>query len=426
MELLRCVKMIMNLIERYGKRMEMNIGNHKILFYLMTFVITTFTPTHHKLILLSAEYGRAYRGNTRVLFEYLVKNHTEYQIIWITYKRDLFQKLHDEFPNNVVYFYSWKGLMMIGMAKYIITQSYIHDFPGVIFNSNKQIIIQLWHGLLLKKIFIPKERSIKKRNKIRRVVKKYYNAVISTSDLYTYIISTCLNMPYEKIHITGLPRNDVLYDKIDKSKLIKQIIPEAPTFSKIILYAPTFRDDEELKIFPFQDIDLKALNDLLKSQSSILLIHAHIADLNRGFAFDTQYNRIINLDMDNLERDLHEIQEVLAISDVLITDYSSISFDFLLLDRPIIYFPYDYENYKKTRGFLLDFFQFSPGPKVYTFNDFLGKLHTALSGKDGFENDRDRINKLYNYYTDNQSSARVVKIIEQIDKDELNVKGSDT
>jgi len=154
-----------------------------------------------------------------------------------------------------------------------------------------------------------------------------------------------------------------------------------------VLYAPTFRDYGQVQLFPFKDFDQKQLEAFLDEKNMLLFIRTHVAE--QGSAAPYLGKRIRFLGNEQAE----DVTGILNIFDCLITDYSSIYIDYLLTDKPMIFLPYDRQQYLDGRGMNFDYDDVTPGPKPETFNDFLD----ALSPKEDFwKSERTRVNRLFN------------------------------
>ena len=207
----------------------------------------------------------------------------------------------------------------------------------------------------------------------------------------------------EKIIIEkGYPRNDKLinYNNNDIEKIKKDL--HIPTDKKVILYAPTFRDDEHTSGVGYTyklNIDFDLLQKELKDY--IILFRAHYFIAN-SFEFDKYKDFIYNVSK------YDDINDLYIISDLLITDYSSVFFDYAILERPIIFYMYDYDNYKNNlRDFYIDLKEL-PGPIVKDEKN----LVTSIKEKNNkYKNMYSSFNKKFNPYEDGKSAERVVKEI---------------
>jgi CDP-glycerol glycerophosphotransferase (TagB/SpsB family) len=279
----------------------------------------------------------------------------------------------------------------IAQSKYLIfDQAYKLDF----FIHKNQITIQLWHGIGLKTL--PKISHIK------------YDYFISTS---TWTNDTNFNNIFiAKYYLNcGYPRNDFLLQKKDLplhlifcDKDIYNIVKK----DKIILYMPTFREyllnnsNSLYNIIPF---NYEEFNKSLKNISMKLIIKLHPSILS--FFKDIKNRKFSNIIFHPAQGDIYPI---LKYTDILITDYSSVAYDFLLLDRPIIFFDYDRDIYEENMGgFLFDYNEFTPGIKVQTQNDLIG----ALVMEDKYKQERKEIKELFFDDTYKDSCKNIMDII---------------
>ena len=255
-----------------------------------------------------------------------------------------------------------------------------------------------------------------------------YDYHITTSDQSSRIIATDSLVRFSKMRPLGFPRNDIFYNSFDRSGFKTEIERKIGfSFDKIICYTPTFRDYErkDLKLYNEEYVKKhsiwgleeysgeKEINEVLKKYSAIIIAKLHpwqtkevieseeIGD-SRVFSFYDLF-------------DDHSLYEVLACSDILITDYTSTSFDFMHLNRPIVYYFYDYLLYLSNRGFSYDPIQSICGGHIcYSFNDLICALAELLSGIDLYYEKRDYIHTLLNKHHDGYSSARIKDFIKSI------------
>jgi len=205
----------------------------------------------------------------------------------------------------------------------------------------------------------------------------------------------------KNISILGYPRNDVffdntiLYDNYEKNLNLDK-------YEKVILYCPTFRDNPSSKIVFSADF-LEKLNHYLKDLNYVFLIKKHI---NEKQIFNVNnFSNIIDV-----SEKVEDVQDLLVFTDFLITDYSSVFFDFVLLDRPIIFYCYDFKEYlKNSRDMYYDYFEEIPGPfaknqdELFQLLTSTEKLFIQKEYKEKYELFR----KKFNYYLDGQSSERL-------------------
>jgi len=279
-------------------------------------------------------------------------------------------------------------------------------------------IIQLWHGIPLKEIELRKaNRWANEKNGIIRVSAKLFwkitdrfpkfYSLLATSDFSANLLSKCINT--KECWITGYPRNDVLLkDKISNfdylntdSEALLEIAKAKSKAHKTILFTPTFRDGFSN---PLENnaLLLNRIDTLLKKNCVTLFIKLHpwITDISTEI-----FNNIKIIKSDS------DIYPLLRDFDLLITDYSSIYFDFLLVDKPIVFFPHDLKSYKKDeRSFMVDYDTFTPGKKAFSLPQLI-KLSLITLKKDSERHKRVELKKLMFKHLDEKSTQRLVSKI---------------
>ena len=272
-------------------------------------------------------------------------------------------------------------------------------------------LVALRHGRSVKKVRYAANTSrlsFSERYMIRKETKMIHGA-ISTSDFISEVQESVLRIGNDKHFITGYPRNDALYNDVENNFLntIKD------QYSKIILYGPTWRHgDEPVKFFPFSNVSIADLNNILKSKNSLLLLRPHKNELKHHKVRSQleecgSYSNIRTI----THKDLPSVNDLLPICNALICDYSALYHDFLLLDRPLIMVPYDFKLVEKKRGFLYDYYDRSPGPIVSDFSEFSAEILNILNGDDTHKLQRRSLCKLIHKYNDKHSTDRVIQLL---------------
>jgi CDP-glycerol glycerophosphotransferase (TagB/SpsB family) len=277
--------------------------------------------------------------------------------------------------------------------------------------------IQLWHGVPLKKmgLLVP---SVAKRhdsllgrfsNAIRG--KNYpYDLFVSTSEYFTENI-------FKKTEIVkmfidaGYPRNDIFFkeqlDELDllgaDSESLHKIDEFRKNGFKSVLYAPTW-DDPMGNAVKSGFLDLAKLSEFAKKQRLLFVFKFHPSvDCVEEFGL---FDNIIYYD------NTKDIQPLLRATDILVTDYSSVYIDYLLLDRPVVFFAYNYEKYVESRGFIFDYKTMSPGPICYLQDQLQEAIaNLAIGRADEFANKRAEMKKFAFKYEDGKSSERIWNFI---------------
>jgi len=242
-----------------------------------------------------------------------------------------------------------------------------------------------------------------------------YDIMISTSEKIKKHLKNAIGKRAKNISITGYPRNDVLLKKIDSpfeedEKLIEYFNVIKSNQKKIILYMPSYRDAKIYKSEPINiPINWKKLNSFLEKNNSIFILKLHPVE-RAPIQISPIYKNIRVL---NKAADIYPI---LKYVDILITDYSSICYDFLLYSKPTVFYLYDLEEYKTEHQSLRDNFEtILPGPIVKTFDVLLDTLNNTLNNESNFikkyAGKIDYCLHLAHKYIDSNSSERVYEEI---------------
>ena len=330
----------------------------KEILKLSIFFFLSLIPKDKKLLVFGDRAGKRFADNSRYLFLYMSKNYKEFNCIWITKEKKIFEYLNNK-KLKCAYSNSFKGLYYTIRAKYHLfnfVEDDINKFSTYFSNS-----ILLWHGVLPKKLSIPKKHN--KKSFINKNLDKYL--IYPNKFMAINILDHFIDKKYD-LFISGLPRNISLNSKkinADDYRTDKEIafVKKIKKIDKKILgYFPTWREDG---IELFRDIkslnELNQFNEILKMHNFFILIKKHMnsekKDAHRFY--NTKIEEIYdymkslsNFEFVDYEFDLNS---VLNTCDILISDYSGVIFDYLLLDRPIIIYAPDYTEYFK-KGFNLD------------------------------------------------------------------------
>lgn len=343
-------------------------------------------PDSH-IWLFSSTDNSHYNYNSRYLFEYVKENLPEITPLFVINDPELRNSLSSKYGKQ--YFIETESIQGIRQAL----------SAGVWFTSaglpaygtglhKKRLIINLWHGVPLKKIALL-DPNLKKAARIyfKKIFSENYTCILTTSHELIPLMARSFAVSEDKIKVWGQPRNDGLFQKNDCREILGQLFPDLPEYTKTVLYAPTFRDYGQVQLFPFKDFDQEQLETFLEEKNMLLFIRTHVAE--QGSAAPYLGKRIRFLGNEQAE----DVTGILNIFDCLITDYSSIYIDYLLTDKPMVFLPYDRQQYLDGRGMNFDYDDVTPGPKPETFNDFLD----ALSPKEDFwKSERTRVNRLFN------------------------------
>jgi len=272
---------------------------------------------------------------------------------------------------------------------------------------------QLWHGIPLKAIGKSETESLVNMDadKVRYLESMYsgYDSVLTTSKYMEKEI-------FERVFFdgrfvpAGYPRNDVLLRKPDAKdmlgsdpELLGKIRAHKRSGGKVAFFMPTFRDTGG-DIFTDSALDPVALNELCKRHNLLLILKFHpFVEISVSGTLSNFLAMQSSLD----------VYPLLSQADFLLTDYSSVYFDYLLTGKPIIFYVYDLEKYQsKDREFMLDFKNFSPGVKTRTQAELFAAIELLVSGgDDGFRQSREELGQLLFAHHDSNSGRRVCEYI---------------
>ena len=364
----------------------------------------------NNLLILSAYGGNAFVDNTKYLYLYLLNN-TKYNVLWIAKSKRLYADMRQSgYP--VIRKFSLFTIKYLRKARFIFLTHGIYDILPIEFSSNTTVVL-IWHGVLNKRnntehgpLLFGNLARFLKLHIVNDLYIDYFVTPSGTKKDKELIIHYFQINP-KKIITTGFPRNDILFTEDNNllSSLRKKYdIPES--IEKVFLYAPTFRDSKLTAKLPLSKRELKELSQFLYNNHSILIMKAHMFEQSIEFK---EYSNVkkVNQDVD--------IQELLTITNVLLTDYSSVYCDFLLLNRPILLFTYDYDEFmKKGRGFYYDYKAIAPGPLLFTGKELLNAIQNIDLIDKEYEDKRIKTRKIYHKHVDGNSTERILKYLKLI------------
>jgi len=340
-----------------------------------------------------------FADNSKYLFLYCQQNRKNKKIVWIGQDKEISNILKTNsltsYPIN-----SLLGIYYSLRAEYTFIDAFM-NLKNWRYSGNSKII-QLWHGKGMKKTGFDSPYSLQRYNNFLfpNLFIKIFKTIAS-SKTTAKLMSSTFNVSEENVLITGLPRNDAIFKEITKAEIdTNQELRESiqKISNKKILYAPTFRPDGNN---PLKQLDLKKLNDSLVDKKYHLFIQLHPKFAAQEYAIKEKFDNIF------FSKPGYDIYPLLKNFDALITDYSSIYIDFLLLNHPIIFFTYDIEKYRKEMGLHDSFNTATPGAHPKNFEELLRSISELE--KDEFRNRRESIcNELFTF-RDGNSSKRILE-----------------
>lgn len=385
------------------------INNMKIIFKKRWMFKTSIyrkyyneNPIKDNKIMFESFYGKFYTDSPKYIYEYLYENFGDkFEYVWVLNKRNV------KIPGNptVVKRFSFDYYKHLAESKYFVFNT---RHPKRLTKREEQIFIETWHGTPLKRLGFDQGNLYLDDPNSKKSYRKdsgEWDYMVSPNRFTSKIYRSAFAYEGDIIE-SGYPRNDILYNASDDDiAQIKRKL-KLPEDKKIILYAPTWRDDEYYDTASVKftlELDLKRLKEEFGDEYIVILrLHYFIADnINlkglRGFVYDLSKHE--------------DIAELYLISDMLITDYSSVFFDYANLKRPILFYTYDLDRYENVlRGFYFDINEV-PGPLLMTNEEVVDSIRNIDRISEEYA---DKYEKFYNRFCnidDGNASKRVYEEI---------------
>ncbi|MDO5590030.1 MAG: CDP-glycerol glycerophosphotransferase family protein [Lachnospiraceae bacterium] len=368
-----------------------------------------------KLVVFSAYDGRNYACSPKAVYEYMLgrDEFLDYNFIWLFADPQKHKYLEENRNTKVISNRGAECEAYLHQAKY-----WIFNFRAVDYwlPTKEQVYVQCWHGTPLKRLGYDITNSDNAMNSVGEIQSKYrtdaarFKYMVSPCQYVTEKFTSAWNLKetgkQDAILEIGYPRNDFLckYTEEDIMRVKKNLGIENVQ-KKILLYAPTWRDNQHdaSKGYVYKNpVDFKYLQEKLGDEY-IILFRAHYLVAN---SFDFSMYKDFLYDVSSYD----DINELYIISDMLITDYSSVFFDYAILERPMLFYMYDMEEYRdEMRGFYLDVSEL-PGPIVTDEKSLVSEISGAQEHGIDRENVKE-FNKKFNLKNDGNAAERLVQII---------------
>lgn len=349
--------------------------------------------------------------NPHALYEYIESN-TEHETAWLIKKDEKYYELKKRGIRCALYD-TMEGNRLLDSADFVIVNSY--TFPRIP-KREGQIFVNLWHGSGIKAHdFYNHDMNIEHARNLKHFCDKIDLMCVHSLD-DRFKLSAQLHYDLRKCFVTGQARLDCVKMSNGKEKIERLFGEEMKAYKRLVFFAPSFRANSSShsgtifseNIFRVDDYDAVMLADFLKKNQAALIYKLHPIEQTAfsGREFDLSENCYELTDQMLFEKDIR-YDELLNAFDVMISDYSSIAFDFLFLNRPIVYLIPDYKEYVAERGFVFhNVDMFMPGEKVFGFADMVGALQTAFDRPDQYRAERELVISQRFDFDDDQSSQR--------------------
>ncbi|MBN6885246.1 CDP-ribitol ribitolphosphotransferase / teichoic acid ribitol-phosphate polymerase [Cytobacillus horneckiae] len=358
--------------------------------FLLFYYFFHIFPVKENKVLFASDSREEIGGNLQFVYEEMKERNLDYEYKFM-FKENSFVKK--------------TSLEIIKLAHYAATSRVImleENYPMIsLLKIRKNTeLIQLWHGAGAFKKFGysrlgqpggPKVNSKDHRN--------YTKAVVSSKNIISQYAEG-FDVQEEAIYPLGIPRTDIFFNEEYKERKRAELYGQYPFLKnkKVILFAPTFRGRGRKEAhYPIENLHLDRLYENLKDEY-VFIFKLHFINLNK-----------VTMPLEHADffydfTDYRDVNDLLLITDILITDYSSICFDFSLLDKPMLFFAHDVEEYISKRGFYYEYQSFIPGHLVKTTDALIEKIVNKDFAVEKIKNFRD----YFFDYQDGQSTKRVV------------------
>ncbi|WP_078765663.1 CDP-glycerol glycerophosphotransferase family protein [Eubacterium uniforme] len=408
------------------KKQLRNLARVMMLTYkrLLYFLCKRALTPKKNIVFFESYQGKKYACNPKAIYEYMLNDERfkDYTFVWgfrdvSKYQNDTIFTSKSKIGNHQVYLVKYESLLYfkyLAKAGYIITNSNPRDFCTF---KDSQVFVQTWHGTPLKKIGLDVNRtgnaitSLAQMEKIYNNQAKRIDYMIAPSEFTKEKLISAFNL--SEVHkedcvlTCGYPRNDILYTHCNDDEYIKKIKEKynVPRDKKVIMYAPTFRDNKHDVVKGFRantGFDFNVMKNHFKDYIVLYRSHYFITEklnLNeyKGFVIDVS--------------DVDDISDLYLISDILITDYSSVFFDYANLKRPILFYMYDLEEYKdEVRDFYFDIEKL-PGPIYRTEEEVYKGLVDIENVSEEYQEKYEAFAKEFCDIDDGNASKRFVDVV---------------
>ena len=387
------------------------------LFWPLTKVIAWLVPQQNGLIVIGARNGLYFMDNSRYLFEWLHEYRPQWRVVWVTWRISLVRSLRSK-GHECLWMPTPRAIVTLLRAEVAIYCNRLLDVsihPAFIANRTK--LLSLSHGVGVKAKRCTRNDSLSwpLRNELD-VARRRQTLAIASSAAMAEICARSQGLSSINYHLTGYPRNDLLFNDHSEGEAKWNQVAGNRKYSRTLLYAPTWRQGGTAQFFPFTDFSITDLRRWLVKTDTLLLVRPHVKDA-RGATFrDEAVEQLVEAGGEHvraLRTDIcPDCYQIMRRVDILVTDYSSIYHDFLLLDRPILLVPYDYECYRAENGFQYSYHENLPGPVIESLEQFMAVLDEISEGNDLYRDSRQNLRDRLHDIRSGDACRRVAELVE--------------
>src|SRR3989344_1342292 len=409
---------------RYIKRLA-TAGLWNPLLYPL-YLLSHLAPRRADLVVCGLP--RKFVWNSKYVFLYANNSgQKDLKVVWISRSKPIVRELQDKgYP--AYYWLSWQGMWYPLRAKYHVIDASIETINYWLSGGAKVVLI--WHGIPLKKIARDVDKGLSldivlhRTSGFKNTLFRYLlpwrfrqtDYIVATSPVFADISSSAFRVDKERIFVGGFPKNDLLFHEVPGSEIgadrpmLQKLEEHRRTGRKTVLYAPTWRDSGGDSFFEKKE-DLQALDGFLEQNGLVFFLKLHPLAQEKAFraAHNGGYKNIFFVRPDS------DADPLLPLTDILVTEYSGIYFEFLLLDRPVVFFAFDYEKYvSQDRELYFPYGEVTPGPKAKNLRELMGHLAEVSAGRDDYGEQRKKVRDLAYTWHDGNSAQRVCEFLKQL------------
>ena len=367
-----------------------------------------YVPIQSKTVFFECFLGQSYGDQPKYIYEEMLRRgmDREYTLIWALRK----EKMWTPIPGKCkkVSYLSLRYLWAVMRSETIVNNS---RFPYFVVTNPKSVQLQTWHGTPLKRlgldqdeVYLPNTTTERYKANIIRSSKQW-NYMLSQNHFSTEHFCSAFSLQEKQIWETGYPRNDILSLPESKRENIASKVRAAlhiPEGKRVVMYAPTFRDNDTKQAkynhtFPFD------LNEFAASlgEDTVLVLRLHYL-VSRTVGKDIREPNIVDASS------YPDITELYLIADLLITDYSSVMFDYAITGKPMLFYMYDLAIYRDMlRGFYFNLTEL-PGPMTGQYEQMLALAKDPAAFEAEYADKYRKFQEKFDYLDDGHAAARVV------------------
>lgn len=367
-----------------------------------------YMPIQRKTVFFECFLGQSYGDQPKYIYEEMVRRgmDKEYTLIWALRKDKMWTPIPGK--HQKVSYLSLRYLWAVMRSETIVNNS---RFPYFVVTNPKTVQLQTWHGTPLKRlgldqdeVYMPNTTTERYKANIIRSSKQW-NYMLSQNHFSTGHFCSAFALKEDQIWETGYPRNDILsLPEPKRADIVSRVraalnIPEG---KRVVMYAPTFRDNDTRQAkynhtFPF---DLNEFADSL-GKDTVLVLRLHYL-VSRTVGKDIRAENIVDASS------YPDITELYLLADLLITDYSSVMFDYAITGKPMLFYMYDLTIYRDMlRGFYFDLTEL-PGPMTGQYEQMLSLAQDPAAFEAEYAEKYRKFREKFDYLDDGHASARVV------------------